>query len=274
MSRVAKLIQERAKWLANVRSFFASRNILEVDTPSLSSYAALDPFIDPIQAENNFLHTSPEYRMKELLAQGCGDIYYLGHVFRKEEEGRLHSSEFTMIEYYRIGKSLNFLIEETLQLIQLFVPKSEVTKMSYDEAMAKYGQKCPEEGLTEQEQRHLIWATQVEPQFKGITIIDQFPKDEAALAKIQDGKAMRFEIYYNGVELANGYDELTSSKEQRYRFQTANTKRLTQNKGAFAIDESFLKALDLMPECVGVAIGFDRLLQIKMGFTTLQEVLY
>lgn len=271
---LASKIQMRSLALQRVRSFFEKRNIYEVDCPILNSYPALDAFIDVIEAEGKYLHTSPEYRMKELLSKGSGDIYFLGHVFRKEEKGSLHHPEFTMIEYYRINRSLDFLIQETLELIQLFVPTCKVERLSFDQAMQKFQKPCPLTHLSKQEKRHYIWSTDVEPNLQGLTVIDQFPEEEAALAKVINGYAMRFEIYYNGIELANGYDELNNSSVQKTRFLKANQTRQSLDKPSYPIDEAFLASLDGLPPCVGVAIGFDRLMQIAMQAPSIQEVIY
>ena len=266
-------LASRAKALTQVRSFFSDRHILEVDCSQLSPFGSVDAYIDLVEADGGYLHSSPEYAMKKLLANGSGDIYYLGHVYRKEEIGSLHNVEFTMIEYYRIGQTLPFLIDEVIELCHLFVPKSSVTKMGYDEALQKYGQPIEDPHLTEQEKLHLNWATHVEPNFKGLTVITDFPPSEAALSKIIDGKAMRFEIYYNGVELANGYNELNNSAEQRKRLIEANGQREAMGKKAYPMDEAFIKCLDKLPDCVGVAIGFDRLLQIKLKKPSLHDIL-
>lgn len=270
----ASKIRERAKALAEVRSFFHGRNILEVDTPILSPYPSLDAFIDVIKADGGYLHTSPEYRMKELISQTRLDIYYLGHVFRKEEKGRLHNTEFTMIEYYRVGKSLDFLIEETLELISLFLPNKPIHYVSYADALSKFGKVYDNPNLSAQERRHLTWAIDVEPFLKEITVVTPFPSEESALAKFINGQAMRFEIYYNGVELANGFDELMNVEEQRSRFMQANKTRSSLDKEIYPLDESFLSALNQLPDCTGVAIGFDRLLQIKLKTDSIHEVLF
>jgi lysyl-tRNA synthetase class 2 len=279
-SPVANLIK-RALFLSKVRHFFDQKGIIEVDTPLLNRCAPLDSYIDIFGVEGGmFLHSSPEYAMKKLLSVGAPDCYFLGHVFRVEEVGSLHSPEFTMIEYYRIGKSFEFLIQETLELISLFIPSQSVLQMTYEEAFFHFANlKLDEidstiEGpFTSQEKMHLAFATLVEPKMKGLVVVAGFPTSEAALSKIKDGLAQRFEIYFNGVELANGYDELTSSKEQRERFLVANQKRAAMGKQTYALDENFLLALDKLPDCVGVAIGFDRLLQIHLKAPSIHEVI-
>lgn len=275
---MSREFKARARALARTRAFFDERRIYEVDTPSLSPLPALDAYIDPIGAEGGYLHTSPEYEMKKMIADGSGDIYYLGHVFRKEEIGRLHNSEFTMIEYYRVGKSLDFLIDESIELISTFLGSHPITQMSYEEALSLYGaphdtEELAQTSLSPQELTHLTWATHVEPKLEGLTVITPFPASEAALSKVVDGQAMRFEIYYEGIELANGYDELNCSEEQKKRFIEANMNREGQNKGSLPIDETFLAALDQLPPCVGVAIGFDRLLQIELGAPSIHDIL-
>lgn len=255
-----------------------------MDAPLLSKYAALDAFIDVFEVgEKFFLHTSPEYAMKRQISLIPVDCYFLGHVFRVEELGRLHNHEFTMIEYYRIHKDLPFLIEETLEIISLFTGEQKTTYMNYEEAFLHFAGIpdiqnltgfIDEPHLSAQEKMHLAFATLVEPKMEGLVVIDGFPASEAALAKIKEGIAQRFEIYFNGIELANGYDELLSSREQRERFLIANEKRKAMGKKGYALDEDFLACLDKMPECVGVAIGFDRLLQIKLRAPSLHDVIF
>ena len=273
-SHVASKLVQRGAALARVRHFFAERNIVEVDVPALTRCGSVDAFIDLFAVPGGgYLHSSPEYAMKRLLAAGAPDCYYLGHVYRAEEAGKLHSAEFTMIEYYRLGWTLDQLIDETLKLTQLFLPDAPITRMSYEEALALAETTACPPGLTEQEAMHFLWATAVEPQMDGLWIIDGFPPSEAALAKVEDGVARRFEIYYNGVELANGYDELNSEVQLRARFMEANEKRIAMGKDPYPLDEEFLQAVDDVPECVGVAIGFDRLHQISIQCDTVADAL-
>lgn len=288
--------------LTNVRAFFSAREILEVDTPLLSHAAPIDTHIEVMSidfktGEKGYLHTSPEYAMKRLLSEGSGDIYQLSHVFRAEEAGRLHNPEFTMIEWYRIGVSFQFLIDETLELIQLFLGEIPVHIYTYAEAFKKFVgidhhtaspsdlKKIAEKNrlpLTSDVDSwdkdtflHFLMAFLIEPQFAGLNIIRDFPATQAALAQISpNGVAERFEVYFNGIELANGFHELTDPLEQRRRFVLANQERQKLGKETLPIDEHFLAALEKgLPDSCGVAVGFDRLLMLQSKKESIKEIL-
>lgn len=284
-------VQERAEKFAAVREFFRERNVLEADTNILSKAAPIDAHIDVMQVDMGggkigYLHTSPEYGLKKLLASGSGDIFQLGHVFRAEEESPLHSPEFTMLEWYRIGMAYEEFIEETLDLIRLFLGNLPSEKISYRKALQKYANVDfikedlgPYVAPFSEEAQHwdrdtqlnLLFSHMVEPHLgaQKLTVITDYPASQAALAKTYelDGAAVarRFEIYFDGVELANGFDELTNAKEQRARFEEENQKRIELGKEALPIDEEFLAALENMPECCGVAVGFDRLMALSLA---------
>lgn len=282
-------VRERAEKFAAVRSFFAERGVLEADTNILSRSAPVDAHIDVMKVDmgrgkTGYLHTSPEYGLKKLLAKGSGDIYQLGHVFRSEEESHLHSPEFTMVEWYRIGMDYEDFIEETLDLIRLFLGDLPSKILSYREALLTYAgidfvhdrdlakkvaPFSPEAKQWDRDtQLNLLFSHLVEPHLghQELTVVTDYPATQAALAKIReiDGAlvARRFEIYYNSVELCNGFDELADAKEQKIRFEKENQKRLELGKEALPIDEEFLACLETLPECCGVAVGFDRLMKL------------
>ncbi len=283
--------------LAEVRAFFSHKKILEVDTPILSHAAPIDTHIEvmAIPSVKGFLHTSPEYAMKRLIAEGSGDIYQLSHVFRAEEAGRLHNPEFTMIEWYRIGVSFQFLIDETLELIRLFLGNIPVHIYTYSQAFQKFVgidhlaaspsdlKKIAEENnlpLTSDADSwdkdtflHFLMAFLIEPQFAGLNIIRDFPSTQAALAQVYQDVAERFEVYFNGIELANGFHELTDPVEQRRRFVQANCEREKLGKETLPLDENFLSALEDLPDSCGVAVGFDRLLMLQLNKESLKEIL-
>lgn len=274
----------RASSLSMVRTFFAERSVMEVDTNVLSPYAPIDLHIDVMKVETGhgkigYLHTSPEYAMKKLLSQGSGDIYQLGHVFRAGEEGLLHSPEFTMLEWYRVGMDFVPFIDETLDLIRLFFGPLKKEIISYREALLRFAgvdldgslEKAHEiepssENWDRDTKLDLLFTHLVEPKLGqgALTVITDYPSSQAALAKkaMVEGHevAKRFEVYFEGVELANGYDELTDAKEQRARLIEENDNRIEVGKESLPIDEEFLAALESgIPECCGVAVGFDRL---------------
>lgn len=301
------LLRDRAEMLAKARDFFAQRGVLEVDCCSLSPHAAIDSNIDVIPAEvapfqMGYLHTSPEYAMKRLLTEGIGDIYFLGHVFRQGEMGRLHNPEFTMAEWYRLGFSFEQMIQETCEFISLFLGDLPIRKIGYREAFETYVDidysRAPLAELHRAAQRlnlslspdyaswprdafvHFLLTHAIEPHFgRGeLTILLDYPPHEAALACVieKNGEpvAERFEAYYQGVELSNGYHELPDGKELRRRFLEENAIRIKAGKPAYALDEKFLSAIGpQFPDCCGVSVGIDRLLLLKHKVQTLADIL-
>lgn len=259
------------------RAFFQKKGVLEVDVPLLTQKAPIDLHIDLIQAvcsgKSCYLQSSPEYPMKRLLAEGIGDIYQLSHVFRDGECGGRHNPEFSMVEWYRHGFSFGKMIEETVEFIRLFLPfVSSVDYVTYDEVFAPYA--------TSSQDKDYIMAFEIEPKLgvEKFTILTDFPPEQAALAKVieKEGKkvAERFEIFYQGMELANGYHEVTSAREVEQRCITANQQRRALQKPVYPIDTYLIEALEKgIPDMCGVACGFDRLLMLQLKATHISEVL-
>lgn len=277
-----ELIKDRAQMLARARQFFHDKNVLEVDPPALVRAAPNDSNIDVIQTdqEKAFLHTSPEYAMKRLLAAGLGDCYFLGHVYRKGEVGRRHNPEFTMAEWYRCGFSLQQMIEETADFLALFFGPKKLELISYKDAFAKYGKEDGCNPSWDKETRtHYILTHHVEPHLgiNCLTALIDFPPEEAALACTieKDGEivAERFEIYHEGIELANGYHELSDAEELRRRFMEKNRVRIREGKEPYSLDEPFLDAMKTLPDCSGVALGFDRALMLRHKLSSIKQVI-
>lgn len=293
--------------LAQVRSFFEKHSVLEVDCPSLCAFPSLDAHIDLIPAcyagsQKRFLHSSPEYGMKRLLSQGIGDCYQLSHVFRDGECGDFHNPEFTMAEWYRVGASFQEIIGETADFIGLFLGDLSLKSVSYREALQEFIGidylfatcndlvACLERrgfsmnadlSLEDKDSLlNLLVGHYVEPHFDGdcLWVLTHYPASQSALAKVvtkgDELVAERFEIYYKGVELANGYHELTDVVEQRKRFVEANSKREQMGKDCLVMDGRFLQALeDGLPDSCGVAVGFDRLMMLRNDRSNIADVL-
>jgi lysyl-tRNA synthetase class 2 len=302
---INKILKDRAQSLALARDFFVKRGLVEVDVCALSPFAAIAANIDVIPAEIapnllSYLHTSPEYAMKRLLSEGSGDIYFLGHVFRQGEIGRLHNPEFTMAEWYRLGITFDEMIQETCDFISLFLGPLPVRKIGYREAFETYAdidyskasvdellRKAQQFGISSEAPLwtrdalvHFLLTHAIEPHFgqRELTILCDYPPQEAALARLieRNGEmvAERFEAYFEGVELSNGYHELPDGQEQRRRFIEENAIRAAAGKPAYALDEAFLTALGpRFPDCCGVSVGFDRVLLLKHKAKSLSEVL-
>lgn len=270
-----------AKFLQQIRGFFANNNILEVNTNALLNTPTLDSNIDNImlsankkyQIKNYFLHSSPELAMKVLLSKNSGSIYQICKVFRDNEVGKLNFNEFTMLEYYLVNVNMLGLIENVLRLFKHLKIGDNVVKFSYFNAcknLANINLDCELKELKELANSHnlssdfdniadlqiFLWTHFVETKFKNfeICVIYDYPKSQAALAKIQNNVAKRFEIYVRGIEVANGYYELQTADEYRQRFLT--------NSGN--CDNEFLQNITTsLPQCSGVAIGLDRLFMLQ-----------
>lgn len=303
-STLRSKVSRRAEALALARFFFAERGIIEVDCLALSSKGSVDVNIDLFSSSSaihgrRFLFSSPEFPMKRLLSHGSGDIFYLGHVWRHEEAGVKHSPEFLLAEWYRIGLPFSQMMNETVEFAEQFIGKRKQTFLSYREAFITYAKIDPFTASIDQLRKvcrtfegypidsssrddllTLLLAMKVEPEFNPneITILFHYPASQAALSRKKevDGQivAERFEIYCEGLELANGYHELTDPIEQKARFLSDNVTRQTMGKEPYPIDENFLGALTQgLPDCCGVAVGVDRLIMIREGATSIHEVI-
>ena len=297
-------LRARAALLAAARGFFARRGVLEVETPILSSAAVTDPHIDSLGTEldggSYHLSTSPEYAMKRLLAAGCGDIYQICKAFREGERGRWHNPEFTLIEWYRLGFDDGALMGEVEALVrEMFAPYRTLgpaERLSYAAALARYagidvrtareaeleeaaarlGIECPSQ-LDRDGKLDLIMGVSVGPRLglERPTFVFDYPASQAALARIKStATAARFELYLDGLELANGFHELADASAQRERFERDLARRRMLGKREPQADERLLQALAAgLPDCAGVALGFDRLVATALRAGRLAEVM-
>ena len=317
-----EMLRLRAVLLARARNFFASRGVLEVDTPMVVNAPVTDVHIHSasVMLEGNdpgagsrrpyFLHTSPEYAMKRLLAAGVGDIYQICHVVRGFERGRLHNAEFTLIEWYRRNCSLDALMSEVEALVrellgtpggqppgQPAAPPRASTRVSYREVflqqlgldpftaslaqLAEHARQAGFDGAAtdRDELLELLMGTVMGPRLGqgGLTFVHGYPATQAALARLDPDDpraAQRFELYCDGVELANGFHELAAAREQRSRFQRDVEERRRLGLPHAGLDERLLAALEAgLPDCCGVALGFDRTLMLAAGADRIDAVL-
>lgn len=295
-------LQERARLLAQIRAFFAQRRALEVETPLLSHAAVTDVHLGSMGVEANgerlWLHTSPELAMKRLLVEGSGPIYQLCKVFRDGERGRRHHPEFTLLEWYRLGFDERELAHEVDLLLRATLGTPAAEELSYravlgahlgidpfaadveavDRAIRLRGHEPP---AFDQLDDALGFAMSqiIEPQLgrERPAIVFDWPPSQAALARCRPGPpptAARFEVFVQGLELANGFWELADAGEQRQRFEADLAERRSRGLPEPPIDEHFLAALERgLPDCSGVALGVDRLLMLQMGVDTIDDVL-
>lgn len=300
-------LRARAVLLARVRAFFAEAGVLEVDTPILSRAGASDPALNSFRARTGdgrllYLHTSPEFPMKRLLAAGSGPIYQICKVFRDDERGRLHHPEFSLLEWYRPGWDEGRLMDEVAALVRLVLERPElpVERLSYRDLFRQRLNVDPwtassdtlraralEVGISGAESLELerdawldlLLSHSLEPQLgrARLTFVQDYPPSQAALARVRPGDppvAERFELYLEGVELANGFCELIDAEEQRARFLADLAIRESRGQHCPPLDERLLAALEAgLPECAGVALGLDRLLMLAIGAHHIDEVL-
>jgi len=301
--------RRRAALLARARAFFSEHGVLAVDTPALSHSTVSDPNIDSLTvhsalaAEPLYLQTSPEFAMKRLLAAGYPDIYSICRVFRDAESGHRHEPEFTMIEWYRRGFGLDAMAHETCALVAAVLQRpalaADAITVEYRDAFeAVVGADpltAPIDRLADAadadarlrqslgEYRDgwldLLFSTRVAAALTPdrLTVVRHYPASQAALARLcpqDDGVADRFEVFFGALELANGYVELTDAARQRARFEADNARRRAAGQPVRPIDEALLAALDHgLPDCAGVALGFERLHMIHDDARDIADVM-
>jgi len=299
-------IQAQANFYTQVREFFKSKNILEVQTPIAYPAPVTDPYIDAFEItylnKKLYLQTSPEYAMKRLLAQGSGPIYQICKAFRDEGSGKFHNPEFLMLEWYRPGFSEENLITELNQLLQFLIKtpalKIKTYKACFEEtfnfnphqiSLAELIQLNQEKNyvhvisstdLSKDDYLNLFFTHHIEKTLgqDGPVIINNFPVTQAALAKhkLIDGDlvAGRFELYYKGLELANAYDEQTDSQKLKQQFEQDLLIRKSLGLKPVPIDQELLNITDQLPSGCGIALGLDRLMMLALGLNNLQELLF
>jgi len=306
--------QSKAKLLLKIRSFFADRNVIEVETPTLSQKTVTDVYLDSFTSKYNFLantsadvesdlylQTSPEFAMKRLLASGYGSIYQICKAFRHEAFGRHHNPEFTILEWYRVGYDHFQLMNEVEALLITVLACNTAERISYQSLFIKTlgidPLECNTTDLIKVLTNHnmlsdwlliepsidillqFVFSEIVEPTIgKSVPcFVYDFPSSQASLARISTKDcrvAERFECYFRGIELANGFNELTDVEQQIQRFKEDNVTRKGQGKTQQVIDQHFIDALNSgLPECAGVALGIDRLMMIALDEETIDKVI-
>ncbi|QHG92667.1 elongation factor P--(R)-beta-lysine ligase [Coxiella endosymbiont of Amblyomma sculptum] len=297
----------RARLYSAIRKFFSDQKVLEVETPILSEYTVTDVNIESFQTtycdykekHQYYLQTSPEYAMKRLLAGGSGPIYQICKAFRNGEIGAQHNPEFTLLEWYRPDFSYQDLMDEVDRLLQFTLQTRKSIRKTYCELFLEHLSIDPIEislkelqilsrqFLLENSEDYrdrdtllqFLFTRTIEPKI-GLNqplFVYEFPVSQAALAKIHpknSNVALRFEVYIEGIECANGFEELTDAQMQRNRFEQDILKRREKGLSEIAIDCRFLSALKSgMPSCSGVALGLDRLLMVKTKKRQIKDVI-
>jgi elongation factor P--(R)-beta-lysine ligase len=259
---VKKRFRERSEILHAIRQWFRSNGYIEVHTPLRVGSPAMEEHLEAFQSEGKWLQTSPEFAMKRILAEeGLCRIFQIAPCFRKEELGVHHSSEFTMLEWYRVGIGTRELMQEAIQLI-------EAAASALGKTVSPFRIVASDDLLSpdlEPAEWFYRWVDEIEPTLDGPTIVFNYPKWQAALARISGKHADRFEIYLEGIELANAFHEELHSDQLRKRWLASNQEREKNGRKGHPLDERFLQAVDRMPRCAGIAMGIDRLVMALSG---------
>jgi lysyl-tRNA synthetase class 2 len=291
---------KRARILAQVRAFFDARGFLEVETPTLIPSPGLDPHLSAFEVATprgtRYLSTSPEYQMKRLLADGWPQIFQMARAYRKDEAGERHSPEFTMLEWYRSPAAVEDVMRDTEQLVAA-VTGGRVTlgdraidvrppanRMTVCEAFATFAGVGSEETLAmselDEDRFYRLFVERVEPGLAAMdraVFLTEYPASQASLARKKPGDprvAERFELYVAGVELCNGFGELTDAREQKERFAHDQATRRARGLPVYPVDERFVEALERgLPACAGNALGVDRLVALACGTTEIRRVM-
>jgi len=303
-------LRRRGAILAQIRSFFAERGVLEVEVPLMSHCAVSDPFIDTIEtryqpfpgadAEALYLQTSPEYALKRLLAAGSGPIYQMSKAFRNGESGRRHNPEFTMLEWYRPGLDEQQLMDEVADLVMAVLGLEQIERLTYQQVFEHYLGINPHDAsvaelkaLTLQHMEldlddddrdswlNLLMSHVIEPKLaeRSAVFVCDYPASQAALAKVREDAsgrpvATRFELFVNGIELANGYHELTDAAEQARRLEADRQQRSMLGLPQRPLEQRLVGALEAgLPDCAGVALGVDRLVMLALNTESIGDVI-
>jgi len=302
-------LKSRARFLKQIRDFFEKNEILEVETPSISEFPSVDLHLESFSLNeepgnhHHYLITSPEYHMKRLLCEGVGSIYQICKSFRKDDCGCYHNAEFTIIEWYRVGWDHWQLMNEIEQLLDNLLGCGLADRIAYSSLFQNYLDIDPfsmnyedlirvcqkndtvlpdyldDPDMPRDEWLNFLMGALIEPYLgidKPIFVFD-YPSSQASLARICPENPLvsqRFELFYKGLELGNGFFELNNSQEQKRRFDKENEKRIQMNKTPLPIDHRFISALkEGLPDCAGVALGFDRIMMLALGIDDIDNMI-
>ena len=289
LARKRRALTERAQIIQDIRNFFINRGYLEVETPHRIPANAPEPHIDTVASGTWALHTSPELAMKRLLAAGYEQLFQICRVWREGERGQYHLPEFTLLEWYRTDIDYHSLMNECMELLFVLVPEGKLCrdghtidltmpweKLTITEAFTKFAPMALDEVLAADRFEEIL-TTYVEPHLgkSRPTFLTEYPTSLAALARTKPGEphvAERFELYIDGLELANAFSELTDPHEQRDRFEADEATRRAAGKASYPLPENFLSELATMPEAAGIALGLDRLIMLLSDAEKIDDV--
>jgi lysyl-tRNA synthetase class 2 len=289
LSRKRRALEERARIIYKIRNFFINRGYIEMETPHRLPANAPEPHIDAIASDGWALHTSPELAMKRLLAAGYQQLFQICRVWRDGERGQYHLPEFTLLEWYRTGVDYHALMTECMELLWAIVPHGRLSRqgrsieltmpwpqLTVSQAFSRFASMTLDEALGADRFEEIL-TSEVEPNLgrNQPVFLTEYPASLAALARTKPGEprvAERFELYVDGLELANAYSELTDPQEQRRRFAADEKARRTAGKKPYPLPETFLCEMAAMPEAAGIALGLDRLIMLLVDAEKIDDV--
>jgi lysyl-tRNA synthetase class 2 len=267
------LLRARGAILHALRDWFHHNGYIEVHTPVMVGCPALEEHLEPIKVGQQFLHTSPEFAMKRVLASGLSRIYQITPCFRDEESGRHHSKEFTMLEWYRAGAGTAELMDEVESLIGAAATAVQVSPPQFERRqVTTLMEDAGHKDNLDQEAWFRCWIDKVEPHLTAPTIVHGYPIWQAAMATVRGAISDRFEVYLGGLELANAFAEEIDPQTLRQRFIQSAKIREAAGRQAHPIDEILLNVTPSMPRTAGIAVGIDRLVMALTGAAEIAEV--
>ncbi len=267
------LLRQRAVLLHALRSWLHAHGFLEIEVPVRVRSPALEEHLEAFPVAGLWLHTSPEFALKRVLASGLPRIYSLGPCFRDDEHGPHHGAEFTMLEWYRVGTDYRGIAEDLEALCRvagtaLGTEVPPFGHMTWTEAWERH---VPHSVPTDPVEVFRAWVHHVEPALTDPTVIWDFPSDQAAFATVRDGISERFELYWRGVELANAFTELRDPQELEARWAACNAARIAADRPPYPVDERLLSAVATHGPAGGIAVGLDRLFMVLMDLPDIHQ---
>lgn len=269
-----EILRARADALRAARRWFWDHGFVEIEAPALVRSPALEEHLEALPAGGAFLHTSPEFALKRVLASGLGRIFAITPCFRAEEWGPNHSVEFTMLEWYRVGVGFEGILEDCEALVCAAAAALGQTlppfeRLSYADAFQRHAGAAPPDDPIEADR---LWVNDVEPKLENPTFILDYPADRCAFASVRGAFAERFELYWGGLELANAFTELLAPDELRERFAHNNAARILAGRAPYPVDERLVQAIGQHPRAGGIALGVDRLIMRLVGASDIRDV--
>lgn len=269
-----EVLRARALLNRTLRAWFERHGFVEIDAPTLVRAPALEPELEALAVAGAWLHTSPEFALKRVLASGLGRIYALVPCYRGEEWGPLHATEFTMLEWYRVGCGYEGIMDDTRALLaacrEAFgLALEPIQELTWTEAIERFSGAPPPADPMEAMR---VWVNDVEQRLQAPTLIRDYPADQCAFAEVRGPVCERFELFWKGVELGNAFTELLDPAELRARFADSAAQRIEAGKVPYPVDERLLDAVGRHPRAGGIAVGVDRLLMALLGLGDIRDV--